>query len=116
MKTTNLHDKTEYVIQVRNLKQTLNNLLVLQKVPRVIKFNQDAWLKPCIDINADVRKKAKSDSEIDFFKLLNNAVYGKTMENLRKHKAIKLAQQKEEENISCQNQNIILLIFSQKIY
>ena len=90
MKTANLHDKTEYVIHVRNLKQALNNLLVWQKVPRVIKFNQNSLLKPCIDINTDLRKKAKSDFEIDFFKLMNNAVYGKTMENVRKHKVIKL--------------------------
>ena len=55
----NLHDKTEYVIYIRNLKQALNSGLVLKKVHRVIKFNQDAWLKPYIDINTDLRKTVK---------------------------------------------------------
>ena len=45
------HDKTKYFIQIRNLKQALNHRLVLEKVHRVIKFNQNAWLKPYIDIN-----------------------------------------------------------------
>ena len=53
----NLHDRTEYVIHIRNLKQTLNHGLVLKKVHRVIKFNQNAWL------NTDLRKKTKSDFE-----------------------------------------------------
>ena len=48
---TNLHDKTEYVIHIRNLKQALNHGLVLKKVHRVIKFNQNAWLKSYIDMN-----------------------------------------------------------------
>ena len=63
----NLHDKTEYVIHIRNLKQALNHGLVLKKVHRVIKFNQNAWLKPYIDMNTDLRKKAKNDFEKDFF-------------------------------------------------
>ena len=54
---TNLHDKTEYVIHIRNLKQALNHGLVLKKVHRVIKFNQNVWLKPYIDMNADLRKR-----------------------------------------------------------
>ena len=52
----NLHDKTEYVIHIRNLKQALNHGLVLKKVHRVIKFNQNAWLKPYINLNTDLRK------------------------------------------------------------
>ena len=64
---TNLHDKTEYVIHIRNLKQALNHGLVLKKVHRVIKFNQNAWLKPYIDMNTDLRKKTKNDFERDFF-------------------------------------------------
>ena len=52
----NLHDKTEYVIHIRNLKQALNHGLVLKKVHKVIKFNQNAWLKSYIDINTGLRK------------------------------------------------------------
>ena len=58
-----LHDKTEYNIQLRNLKQTLNHRLVLTKVYRVIKFTENDWLRPYIVINTDIRKKAKNDFE-----------------------------------------------------
>ena len=56
---TNLHNKTEYVIHIRNLSQALNHGLILKKVHRVIKFNQNAWLKPCIDLNTKLRQKNK---------------------------------------------------------
>ena len=65
----NLHNKTEYVIQTSNLKQALNQGLVFKKVCKVIKFNQNAWLKPYIDMNTDLRKKAKNDLEKGFFKI-----------------------------------------------
>ena len=55
----NVHDKAEYVIHIRDLKQTLNLTLILEKVHRVIRFNQNAWLKPYIDTNTDLRKKQK---------------------------------------------------------
>ena len=61
----NLHDKTEYVIHIKNLKQGLNYGIVLKKVHRVIKFNQNALLKTDIDLNTDLRKKAKNDFEKD---------------------------------------------------
>ena len=86
----NLHDKTEYVIHIINLKQALNHGLVSKKVHKVIKVNQNAWLKPYIVMDTDLRKKAKSDFEKDFFKLMINAVFGKSMENVRKHRDIKL--------------------------
>ena len=56
----------------------------------MIKLNQNAWLKPFIDINTDLRKKAKSDFEKHLFKLMNIAVFGKNMENMTKHRDIKL--------------------------
>ena len=63
----NLHDKTEYVIHIRNLKETLNHRLVFKKVHCANELNQNAWLKAYIDINVDLRKKAKTDFEKYFF-------------------------------------------------
>ena len=84
---SNLHDKTEYVIQIRSLKQALNNGLVLKKVCQVIK------LKKHIS-----KKKAKNDFEKDFFKLMNNAVFAKSMENVKKHRDIKLVTTEKRTN------------------
>ena len=68
----NFHDKKNYVVHIKALKQALNHGLILKKVHRVIEFNKKAWLKPYIDINTELRKEAKNDFENDFFKLINN--------------------------------------------
>ena len=86
----NLYDKNNYVVNIRSLKQVLNHGLILKKIHRKIQFNQKAWLKEYIDMNTELRKQAKNDFEIDFFKLMNNSVFGKTMENVKKHRDIKL--------------------------
>ena len=84
-----MYDKN-YVVYVRTLKEALNHDLVLKKVHRVIKFNQNAWFKPYIEMNTKLKTEAKNDFEKQFFKLMNNSVFGKTMENVRKHRDIKL--------------------------
>ena len=86
----NLDDKNNNVVHIKALKQALNHGLILKKVHRVIQFNQEAWLKEYINDNIIERKKAKNDFEKDFFKLINNSDFGKTMEHVRKHRDIRL--------------------------
>ena len=86
----NLNDKNNYVFHIKLLRKALNHRLILKKVHRVIQFNQEAWLEEYINGNIKLRKQAKNNFERDFFKLMNNSVLGKTMENVRKHRDIKL--------------------------
>ena len=66
----NLLNKRKYVVQIKSLKQALNDGLKLKKIHRIIEFNQEAWLKPYIDMNTELRKVAKNDFKKDFFKLI----------------------------------------------
>ena len=113
---TNLHDKNEYVVHIINLKQALNHGLILKKVHRVIKFNQKAWLEPYIKMNTDLRKIAKNDFENIFFKLMNNEVFGKTMDNVRKHRDIKLLTTEGRRNYLVLEPNYHTTKFLQNIY
>ena len=86
----NLFNKKKYVIHVNSLKQALNHRLKLKKITRIIEYIKTEWLKTYIDMNTELRKEAKNDLEKDLFKLMNNSVFKKSMENIRNHKDIRL--------------------------
>ena len=103
----NFYNKKNYVLHKRSLKRALNHGLILKKAYRVIQFNQETWFKPYIDMNTELRKQAKNDFEKDFFKLMNNAVFDKSIENVRKHRDIKLVTTDKRRNQLVSEPNII---------
>ena len=92
----NLKDKKNYVIHIRELDQALRHGLVLERIHRAIEFNQTDWMKPYIDFNTKRRTAATNDFEKDFLELMNNSIFRKTMENIRKHRNIKLVTNKDK--------------------
>ena len=92
----NLRDNKNCVIHIKALDQALTHGLVLDRIHRAIEFDQSAWMKPNRDLNTQLRTQATNDFEKDFFKLMNNSVFGKTMENIRKHRNIKLITTEEK--------------------
>ena len=92
----NLRDKTKYVIHYKNLIQCLRAGMKLKKIHSGIKFVESEWMKPYIDKNTNLRAMAKNNFEKDFYKLMNNSVFGKTMENLRNRVDVRLVNTKEK--------------------
>ena len=91
----NLYYKKRYVIHIRALDQARKHGLVLERIHRAIEFRQSAWMKEYIDFNTKLRTEAKNDFEKDFYELMNNTIFGKTMKNIRKHRDIKLVNNEE---------------------
>ena len=100
----NLYNTKKYVTYLRALNQTSNHELVLEKGRRIIKLNQEAWIKLYIDLNTELTTNAKINFEKDFFKLINNSVFLKTMEYVKKHIDINFATTEREEIIRYQNE------------
>ena len=91
-----LGDKQKYVLQRENLKLYLSLGLKLKWIHRGIKFREKPWMKSYIELNTDLRTKGKNDFEKDFFKLMNNSVFGKTMENIRNRVDVRLVGNREK--------------------
>ena len=92
----NLRDKKKYVLHYKNLIQCLRLGMKLKRIHRGIKFIESEWMKPYINMNTELRAKAKNNFEKDHYKLMNNSVFGKTMENIRNRVNVKLVNSEEK--------------------
>ena len=86
----NLMNKNNYVMHYRNLQQYLELGMKLKKIHKILKFKQSDWIRPYFDFNTDKRKESTNESDKNFFKSMNDSVYGKTIENLRKRIKIRV--------------------------
>ena len=115
---TTLYDKERYVVQITTLQQALKHGLKLKKIHRAKSFRHSYWLKPYIDLNTDLRSKAKNEFEKDFFKLMNSSVFGKMMVNVREHRNINLVdteKKKKGKKLTSQPNFISSTIFSENL-
>ena len=96
---SNLRNKDRYVLHYRNLQLYMSLGMCLTKVHRALRFNQSPWMEPYTRMNTGLRKKAASDFLKDLYKLINNSVFGKTLENLRKRVDVKLVRSHEEDKL-----------------
>ena len=94
-----LRNKSRYVLHYRTLQQYLDLGMRLRKIHKILKFEQRAWMEPYISLNTELRKRATSDFEKNFFKLMKNSVFGKTMENLRNRIDVKLVRSHERDKL-----------------
>ena len=94
-----LEDKNDYVVYYENLKFYLKQGMKLKRVKRALEFEQECWMEPYIRMNTEFRKQASNDFEKNFYKLMNNSVFGKTMENLRKRVDIRIVRSNEKDKI-----------------
>ena len=111
----NLNETKKYVLHHKNLKQYLDLSLKLTKIHRGISFDEKAWLKPYIDSNTNLRSKAQNEFEKDFFKLLNNSVFEKTMENIRNRVNIRLVNKQKSLKKCAANPNFDHCTYFMKI-
>ena len=112
----NLRNKKKYVIHYKNFKQYLSLGLKLTRVHRGIKFEESQWLEKYITLNTELRTAARNEFEKDFFKLINNSVFGKTMENIRNRVDIKLVtDRKKAENLNAKPNFKHCNIFSENL-
>ena len=89
-------NKNNYLIHYRNLQQCLELEMKLKKIHRILKFKQEDWMKLYISFNTGKRKESTSDADKNHFKLLNNAAYGKIMENMRKRIKIRIVKNSQD--------------------
>ena len=93
--TPNVMPKNNCIVHYRNLKYYLSKGLLLKRMHRILELKQSAWMKPYIDFNTQKRKEETNQADKNHFKLLNNAVYGKTMENMGKRIKIRITKKRE---------------------
>ena len=100
-----VQNKENYVIYINSFKTSNRTRINIKKVRRVIESKQETWLKPYIELNTKLRTLAENNFEKDFFKLKDNSVFSKTMENIRNHRDIKLVTTDKQRNKSASEPN-----------